>query len=257
MRQAPEVIARTKGIRGSALLGAAATSSVLFHSKVKERERLLRHLIARATKGGTIRDADEIAIRLARAIYERTWGTVSLEHLSPFERLETRSWFNMTAAVSLKYGAYGVSGVPNGPCGTMSRTLLNALWLVGIPARKLQLLPTGEGVPGHTVVEYFSNGRWQVISPSDGGFVWRTADGRIATLEEIRSDPDVFEQIHEVDHGWPFRFDNVRRIRWDKLPRPVRNAVERLLGPDSNTWRRRGSSINRGRSGSRAATCPA
>jgi hypothetical protein len=114
----------------------------------------------------------------------------------------------------------------------MSRVLLNALWQLGIPARKLQLLAApGSGQVQHTMVEYRLGDRWQVISPSDSSFEWRNHAGQVATVDEIRSDPAIFEQVHARHPWWPASFDHTAHIRWEKLPRPVRAMIRIVLGP--------------------------
>jgi hypothetical protein len=108
--------------------------------------------------------------------------------------------------------------------------MLNACWRLGIPARKLQLIPNpGERVDIHTVMEWRSGNRWPVVSPSDT-FVWRAHDGRIATVDEIRGDSLVFAQIFESKPYFAIRFDHPRHVRWEKFPAPVRSVVRALLG---------------------------
>lgn len=216
------------------LLALALLSGVLavfFHSKIAERNRLLDDLIATETHHGAIRERDSVAAALATGIYRRTLSTVPPSRLAFYERWLSLSFFNMGTRTSLKYGAFAIDGDPRGgPCGTMSRTLLNALWRMRIPARKLVLLNDLEDTDQHTMVEYESNGRWAVISPSDSGYVWRNAAGLPATLGEIQSDPAVFGQIYARNPQWPWRFDYATHIRWQKLPGPAQRVLRTVLG---------------------------
>src|SRR5436190_2979658 len=156
-----------------ALALVAALMSAFLMAKVDERNRLLSFLIQDSLRDVDRHDVDASVIALSREIYERTNSGIRAADLPLFERWEATSFFNVGTSVALKYGAYGVEGQQQfGPCGTMTRVLLNACWAVGIPARKLQLQPDPNGRSGgHTMLEFLSHGRWQVISPSDSSFV--------------------------------------------------------------------------------------
>lgn len=216
------------------LLVLSVAATVFFYMGVRERDRYLSDLI-----GATVRDAElesttDVALTLSAEIHRRTNAVLEREELSLYDRLEALSPFNVTSATALKYGGFGIREHDVlGPCGTMSRTLLNALWALDIPARKLQLLANerGEG-GGHTLLEYFDGERWCVLSPSDSTFVWRRGDGAIATTAEIRRDASIFSQIYERYPEYPYRFDNPSHIRWDKLPGPVQRVFRLALGEE-------------------------
>jgi hypothetical protein len=221
-------------LRSAVLLLAvsSAAGAVFLHGKMDERQRLLDRFIGESLTGVARADTDAVVHALALSVYRRTNRGVPLHELPLYERLEAASFFNITTGASLKHGIYGVTdhGV-FGPCGTMSRVLLNALWELGIPARKLQLLvPPGSGLIQHTMVEYQLGDRWQVISPSDSAFVWRDRSGRVATVEEIRSDSTIFQQVHAWHAWWPTNFDHTSHIRWEKLPAPLRRVFRLVLG---------------------------
>jgi hypothetical protein len=213
-------------------LVVSLSGTVFFSFKIRERERLLDRLIQTALPSGG--GAEESALRLSDEIYRQTRNPLPLNDMDWYSRWESTSAFNVTSAVSLRYGGFGVEGHSTyGACGTMSRTLLNALWKLGVPARKLQLLANDDGLGGgHTMVEFRSDGRWLVISPSDRSFVWRKPDGSIATANEIRGDHLMFAQIFEQDPRYPYMFDNTSNIRWEKLPGPVSGAFRIVLGED-------------------------
>ena len=160
---------------------------------------------------------DDFVAAMSREVYEKTNDTCPLSELSPYDRMEVDSPANVTTAVSLKYGIYVTEGHSrDGPCGTMTRTLINALRYSGIPARKLHLqMPDGNG---HTMAEYADGDKWKVIAPSDKSFVWRNASGEVASLEEIQQSDEVFSQIysHQADYG--YNFDHANHFNWDRLP---------------------------------------
>jgi hypothetical protein len=212
----------------------SASLAAFFWVKVRERDRLLDQFTDEALAGVPRQDVDAVVMALSRQIYSRTNHGIPRARLAWYDRWESTSFFNVTTGTSLKLGIYGIEGHSQfGPCGTMSRVLLNALWRLGVPARKLQLLEDpARGFVNHTMVEYESRGSWHVISPSDSSFTWRDAGGDIASVEEIRSDPAIFAQVHRWRSYWPASFERVRHIRWEKLPQPVRSTFRLVLGPE-------------------------
>lgn len=80
------------------------------------------------------------------------------------------------------------------------------------------------------MVEFFSEGRWRVISPSDSGFVWRRPDGEIATAEEIHDDPGIFAQVFARYPRYRYRFDRYGNIRWEKVSPAARKFFRAVLG---------------------------
>ena len=114
---------------------------VFFSTKIIQRNRYLENLIQVSVIDRGLTDNDDIAISISREIFRSTNRVVTRDKLDAYSRWEAFSFFNVTSGVSLKYGIYGIEGHSQlGPCGTMSRVLLNALWELQIPARKLHLL---------------------------------------------------------------------------------------------------------------------
>jgi hypothetical protein len=210
----------------------AMVSSAFFFVKVSEANLLLDNLIDVAVTQTGVTDTADVAASLAGEIYRRTNRGLNAEDLDWYSRLEGTSFFGVSSAAGLQYGFYGIVGHSQyGSCGTMSRTLLNALWKLGIPARKLQLVNNAEGKGGgHTLVEFYYNGAWRVISPADGAFVWRTEHGEIATARQIQSDPQTFSQIYAVQPGYPYLFDDYKHIRWSKLPTWLTATIRAVIG---------------------------
>jgi hypothetical protein len=202
--------------------------------KVQERGETLSQFIQETIGDDGELPTEEIALRLSGAIFDRTRNPITEDKLDWFSRLMSKSFFNMGPVASLRYGGFGLENHSTvGPCGTMARTLLNALWELDIPARKLQILDNDQGKGGgHTMVEFEANGRWLVISPADSSFVWRKADGSIATAEEIQRDPQLFAQIYERYPEYPYLFDKYSNIRWEKLPPRLRSLARTVLGEE-------------------------
>ncbi len=214
------------------LLILSLVSSVFFYFKVRERNQLIDELIDVAVNSENLDDSEQIAISLSEKIFERTHRGLNKEDLDWYSGIESTSFFNVTSAASLKYGFFGIKGHSQyGDCGTMTRTLLNALWRLDIPARKLQLLNNEYGKGGgHTMIEFYHNDAWRVLSPSDETFVWRTEDGTIATAKQIKNNPDVFSQIYEANPKFRYLFDNYKNIRWEKFPNWLNSKIKLVIG---------------------------
>jgi hypothetical protein len=212
----------------------SAVASVFFWFKVREGDALVRTFIADATRDVPRTAVEATAHAIAGEVYRRTNQVIRADDLPLYEHLESASPFHVSTAVSLRHGVYGLHDeVGVGQCGTMTRVTLEALHTLGIPARKLQLLAVPEkSIEGHTMLEFQSDGRWLVLSPSDDAFMWRTWGGRVATVEEIRSDPAIFAQVFERFPKYPYRFERPSHIRWEKLPGPVRRLFRLALGEE-------------------------
>lgn len=214
---------------------ACLIASAFFYTRAVERNLSLRQLLRTALEPSPGPAREDTVLALARAIYGRTNDVIDPGSLDWYERLESRSFFNVSTAVSLRHRGHSVpGGISLGPCGTMSRVLVNALWELGIPARKLYLFGApGAPIQRHVLVEFRDGDRWAVVSPSDSAFAWREPGGRIATAREIANDSLVFAQVFETHRGYPITFERRARIRWDKLPAPIVSAFRRVLGPEA------------------------
>jgi hypothetical protein len=214
------------------LLILSLVFSLFFLVKIRDQNQLIDKLIDVAVTSKDLNDREQIAISLSSEIYRRTNKGINKDELDLYSRIESTSFFNVSSAVSLKYGAYGITGHSVfGPCGTMSRTLLNALWRQKIPARKLLLIDNEHGKGGgHAMVEFYHNGAWRVLSPSDNTFVWRTEDGEIATAKQIQNIPTIFSQIYIEKPNYPYLFDNYKNIRWEKLPNWITSMIKSVIG---------------------------
>jgi len=213
------------------LLILSLISSVFFVFKVREANQLLDALTDDAVTSKNLKDREQIVISLAQEIYRRVDRPLNKDDVDWYTRLAGGSFFYISAAGSLKYGGYGFVGGVGARCGATSRTLLNALWRLKIPARKLQLLGTDLGRSGaHTMVEFYYHGAWRVCSPSDNGFVWRTEDGEIATVSQIQNNPAIFSQIYLAEPDFPYNFDHPSNIRWGKLPNWMISTIRFVIG---------------------------
>ncbi|MGA9754283.1 MAG: hypothetical protein WBV23_03990 [Desulfobaccales bacterium] len=214
--------------------------SLFFYYKVYEENQLIDNFIIESVDKQFATDTQNIAISLATAIYYGTKKVISGDELDWYDTLETKyllpaSLVHLTAGVSLKYQGYGVAGQQNlGPCATMSRVLLNALWRLDIPARELLLLNNAQGKGGgHVMVEFFDGGRWLVISPADTAHIWKNRRGEIATAAEIKQDPEIFKQIYEIRPNYDYLLDNYKNISFEDFPHFIPKIIKFTLGVES------------------------
>jgi len=206
--------------------------SIFFYVKDDEENTLVSSLIESSYANQNLTNRADSVIVLSNAIYNKTKNWIKKSQLDWYSQWEATGFFNMSTAVSLDYGCYGVEGrLGDGPCGTMSKTLLNSLWELDIPARKLQLFGKGGG---HTMVEFYDMNEWKVISPSDSSFVWKRSDGSLATLSDIKSDTAIFNQVYyNWKSNWRYNFTETTNIRWDKFPSFITSVIKFFIGEKS------------------------
>ncbi len=204
--------------------------------KQHERAEYMKAFLHGAFYNSAARTLDDTVLTLARSIYSITNNKfgVEVKSMDWYDDLESRYFFNMSSTVALKYGTYGVRGhYVFGPCGTMSRLLMNSLWQLDIPARKLQLLNNEQGKGGgHTLVEYKDGEKWKVIAVSDNAFVWRNSVGEIASVDEIQHQAGVFNQIYAQHPTYPYLFDNPKHLNWTKVPKWIQNVLKNTIGTE-------------------------
>lgn len=209
--------------------------SVFFFVKMQEENSLLDEFINQTLAQKKLTSLEDTVLTISNAIYNQTNGWVNREDMDWYSRWEATGFFKMSTGVGLKYKCYGVTGHPgDGPCGTMTKIFLRAMWDLGIPARKLQLMEVIPGKGGHTMAEFFNGKKWCVISPSDSSFVWRKINGEIASVKEIQSDTSIFNQVYyKWKPDWPYGFKKTWNINWEKIPSPLRSTIRFFIGEEA------------------------
>ncbi|GAB7079315.1 hypothetical protein [Megalodesulfovibrio paquesii] len=217
---------------------------IFFTGRIRERAELLDTLIRETLPAvdevslgpPANTRAEALAIALAQAIFLRTNAPLDANMLDWYELLESMSPFNVSAATALKYGGFGLKQHSRyGPCTTMSRTLILALKRLNVPARPLYLEADERGLGGgHNIVEFYDEGRWKVIAPSDRAFVWRTRDGRVASVADIVASPEVFSQVYESYPHYQYLFHKPRRFSLPDAPEFLRSFIALFLTNDGD-----------------------
>lgn len=209
--------------------------SLFFYIKMEEENKLLRDLIINSLSNKNLNNLEDTVLTISNYIYNHTNNWVHPDDMDWYSYWEATGFFKVSTGVGLKYKCYGVKGNPgDGPCGTMTKIFLRSMWELGIPARKLQLMEVIPGKGGHTMAEFFYNGKWRVISPSDSSFVWRNPDGSIATVQDIQKDTLIFYQVYyKWKKDWPYGFKETWNINWEKIPYPVRSTIRFFIGEEA------------------------
>lgn len=148
-------------------------------------------------------------------IYDNCNQSVSKEEVPFYIIMEGLLPLRYSTKSIIDYACY-VEGYPYwGTCGSRTRVALVLLRRRGIPVRKLQLeLDKGS----HTMPVVLVNGKWRVFDV-DHNFYWVNNQGEVATLEEIKTDPDLFAQIKKEWPKYKYTFSKTAYIRWKKLGR--------------------------------------
>ena len=138
---------------------------------------------------------------------------------SPIERwvakAEHRSPLHLSTLAVLAAGADHI-----GQCGSLSRSLIVLLRRAGFEVRKA-ILYSPDGKPAHTIVEVKLDGEWRVLDPTYAWCWRRPRDGQLATVADIRSDPELFRSVLAQHPEYPigrYVYDDVNHLRWEKVP---------------------------------------
>jgi hypothetical protein len=217
----------------------SAAAALFFHGKVREDDARVDGLVRAAVRGVPLADTEAVALALSREVFLRTNRRMGAHELSPYERLESSSFFNVTSAVSLEHGANGLEDQAHiGPCGTMTRVTLQALDRMGIPARKLHLHDEAPRGIRHAMVE---SDRAAAGSWSRPATAFRVARPRWSHRDAGR-DPGRLHDLHQVFARFPAirRAGSATRTA-GTLPRRCA-ALRTVLGRSATTGRSRPSS---------------
>ena len=139
--------------------------------------------------------------------------------------------YDLVNPLSKKLGPSAKNIVKNGGhCGRRSRLLITLLHKKNIDARKVHLINDNykkyyhshEYV--HAVVEANIDGKWVIADPLYN-LVYRNSDGDIASLDEIRLSPSIFNDgVTRANEKYVeyfeelYTYDNYRKFYWNSLP---------------------------------------
>jgi hypothetical protein len=99
-------------------------------------------------------------------------------------------------------------------CGHLATAMQTLLALGGYRARALHLIDSAEPPGAHAVVEVFHDGGWRLYDPTFG-IKYLTAEGRVASYNEVRLDPSLIREEHFA------RYNMKERLQWVSFMRGV------------------------------------
>jgi len=196
------------------LLIAAIAVDIAAYVSYALDQRFFRRLASEILGGGNP-TTQEILERFVEFAYLELERPTYDELPSPLIKLYYKlNPFHPSARDVVKYGCDYRGG-----CGSSSRVVLALLDAVGIPSRSL-VLRDENGQRVHAVVNALIEGKWAVADPLYG-IVFKRPDGELATAEELRDDPSLFESNVRQNPSYPrhlFTYDNFALLNWNKVP---------------------------------------
>jgi len=177
-------------------------------------------------------DAEAKAIALAHFVSVQGGQAVDSSSASVMARLEHKLPFELSPVTVLKEGFAFTDARRFGPCGQLSRTIRAVGWLHGIPSHKVLLETNGQE---HAMVALYVDGAYRLFDPTYD-FYWTNASGRVATIDEVKRDPEIFDQIFRKEPNYPYRLDGATYLRWSRLGLPGRWLRAALVKIKGEAW---------------------
>jgi hypothetical protein len=178
-------------------------------------------------------DADN-AIQLAHYVATTCKNPVDPAKASFRAKLEEWLPLNLSPVTILKEG-YGLPYTERfGPCGSMSQAVAALGDQQGVEWRMV-MLDMGGNIGEHKMVALKVDGEYRLFDPTVDHY-WTNKDGGLASVDEIRSDPEIFAQVFEKRADYPYRFDDIQYFRWERLKAPGRWLKRALTAVKGEEW---------------------
>lgn len=110
-----------------------------------------------------------------------------------------------------------------GQCNNFAISFVTLSTIVGLQSRVVFL----DGHDGHVVAEVFYDNKWHLFD-ADGGCIYRTKKGEIASTDDIFSDPSVIPQNNSCEVN-PFYFEKNVRYQENKANNFLEDSEHRLV----------------------------
>ncbi|GMV38154.1 MAG: hypothetical protein AMXMBFR61_26620 [Fimbriimonadales bacterium] len=131
-------------------------------------------------------------------------------------KLEERLPLKLSPLTVLREG-YAFPGTERfGECGSMSELIGAVARVRGMKVRMVLL--DGPPVGEHKMVSVWHDGGYRLLDPAFDHY-WVNEERRIATIEEVRDNPEIFAQVFEKHPNYPYRLVGARYFRWSRLGR--------------------------------------
>jgi hypothetical protein len=176
-------------------------------------------------------DDESKAIALAHFVATHGSQPVDPESASIVARFERSLPLAISPGTVLREGYAFPDAFRFGPCGQLSRTIRAVAWLRQIPSHKV-LLGTGAGE--HAMVALYVHGAYRLFDPTFD-FYWTDRSGHVASVEDVRNDPEIFAQVFRKVPHYPYRLDDASYFRWSRLGSAggwIKQALTAVRGPE-------------------------
>lgn len=167
---------------------------------------------------------------LSKKIYSETNSIKDPYKLDWYSLFEIKNLWGISAATGLEYKCYAVRSIAEpDKSEIMTRILLLSLWNINIPARRI-VLNSNNSFDTYSMVEFYDDGEWKLISVADSSFVWRNRFVEIASTNEVRKDSLLLNQIKMFNPNWNFDFDDVTYTNWELFPGFIKSIYRSIMG---------------------------
>ena len=174
-------------------------------------------------------DDESRAIALAHFVTTQGIEAVQSDSASTLARIEHSLPLELSPVTVLREGFAFRDASRFGPCGQLTRTVHAIAVLRHIPSHKVLIETKGQE---HAMVTLYARGADRLFDPTFD-FYWTDRSGHVASIDEVRNDPEIFAQIYRKVPWYPYRLTDVTYFRWNRLGAPgrwLRSALSAWLG---------------------------
>ena len=174
-------------------------------------------------------DDESKAIALAHFVAMEGMQAVASDSASMMARIEHHLPLELSPVTVLREGFAFNDAHRFGPCGQLSRTIHAIADLRHIPSHKVLIETEGKE---HVLVTLEVGGRELLFDPTFD-FYWTNRSGHVASIDEVRNDPEIFAQIYRKVSWYPYRLNDVAYFRWNRLGPPggwLRRGLSAVFG---------------------------
>ena len=174
-------------------------------------------------------DDESKAIALAHFVAMEGMQSVASDSASMIARIEHHLPLELSPVTVLREGFAFRDAHRFGPCGQLTRTIHAIADLRHITSHKVLIETDGKE---HVLVTLAAGGRDLLFDPTFD-FYWTNRSGHVASIGEVRNDPEIFAQIYQKIPWYPYRLNDVAYFRWKRLGPPgawLRRGLSAIFG---------------------------
>lgn len=174
-------------------------------------------------------DDESKAIALSHFVAMEGIQAVQADSASTMARIEHSLPLELSPVTVLREGFAFRDAMRFGPCGQLTRTVHAIAVLRHVPSHKVLIETKGQE---HAMVTLYARGADRLFDPTFD-FYWTNRSGHVASIDEVRNDPEIFAQIYRKVPWYPYRLEDVTYFRWSRLGAPgrwLRRGLSAVLG---------------------------